>query len=79
MSPPGRPRIAVIVLWVVVVAALALVPTMARRDDIINFAFITLLFITLAHSWNILGGYAGQVNLGFQPQHAMAWRVDAWL
>jgi branched-chain amino acid transport system permease protein len=45
-------------------AALALVPALARRDDVVNFFFIALLSITLAESWNILGGYAGQVNLG---------------
>jgi branched-chain amino acid transport system permease protein len=46
------------------VAALALVPTLVRREDVINFVFVVLLSITLAQSWNILGGYAGQVNLG---------------
>jgi hypothetical protein len=30
------------------------------RDDLVNFALhLTLLFIALAQSWNILGGYAG--------------------
>jgi branched-chain amino acid transport system permease protein len=50
--------------WLAVVAALALVPAVARRDDLVNFFFVVLLSITLAQSWNILGGYAGQVNLG---------------
>jgi branched-chain amino acid transport system permease protein len=34
------------------------------RDDLLNFAFLVLLAITLAQSWNIIAGYAGQVNLG---------------
>ena len=34
------------------------------RDDVLNFVFLVLLSITLAQSWNIIAGYAGQVNLG---------------
>jgi branched-chain amino acid transport system permease protein len=45
-------------------ALLALVPLVLRRDDILNFLVLTLLTITLAQSWNIVGGYGGQVNLG---------------
>src|SRR5207249_5097898 len=45
-------------------AALATVPLVVRRDDVLNFLFLILLAITLAESWNIVAGYAGQVNLG---------------
>lgn len=45
-------------------AALALLPLATRRDDVLNFVFLILLSITLAESWNIVAGYAGQVNLG---------------
>jgi branched-chain amino acid transport system permease protein len=45
-------------------AALALLPLVVRRDDVLNFVFLILLSITLAESWNIAAGYAGQVNLG---------------
>lgn len=45
-------------------AALALLPLAVRRDDVLNFVFLILLSITLAESWNIVAGYAGQVNLG---------------
>ena len=43
---------------------LALVPLAGPRDDVLNFVFLVLLSITLAQSWNIVAGYAGQVNLG---------------
>ena len=46
------------------VAVLAAVPLVVRRDDVLNFLVVTLLTITLAESWNIVAGYAGQVNLG---------------
>ncbi|PYM43651.1 MAG: hypothetical protein DME12_03035 [Candidatus Rokuibacteriota bacterium] len=45
-------------------AALATVPLVVRRDDVLNFLFLVLLSVTLAESWNIVAGYAGQVNLG---------------
>jgi branched-chain amino acid transport system permease protein len=54
--------------WLVIgpaaVALLAAVPLVVRRDDVLNFLFLVLLSITLAQSWNIIAGYAGQVNLG---------------
>jgi branched-chain amino acid transport system permease protein len=45
-------------------AALAFLPLAVRRDDVLNFVFLILLSITLAQSWNVVAGYAGQVNLG---------------
>jgi branched-chain amino acid transport system permease protein len=45
-------------------AVLGLVPLVSRRDDVLNFLFLVLLAVALAESWNIMGGYAGQVNLG---------------
>ncbi|HYY06363.1 MAG TPA: hypothetical protein VE997_07280, partial [Candidatus Limnocylindria bacterium] len=52
-------------------AALAAVPLVVRRDDVLNFLFLVLLSVTLAESWNIVAGYAGQVNLG----HAAFYRA----
>ena len=58
------PRLGTGAAALAVLGALALVPTLARRDDVVNFGFVVLLSIALAQSWNIIGGYAGQVNLG---------------
>ena len=49
---------------IAVVSLLANVPFVVHRDDVLNFLVLTLLTIALAQSWNIVGGYAGQVNLG---------------
>src|SRR5262245_21077233 len=49
---------------IAVVAALATVPLVVRRQDFLNFLFLVLLSIALAQSWNVIAGYAGQVNLG---------------
>jgi branched-chain amino acid transport system permease protein len=45
-------------------AALAFLPSLVARDDVLNFVFLILLAITLAQSWNVIAGFAGQVNLG---------------
>ena len=45
-------------------AALAPLPLLVPRDDVLNFVLLVLLSITMAQSWNIIAGYAGQVNLG---------------
>jgi branched-chain amino acid transport system permease protein len=43
---------------------LAAVPLVVTRGDVINLLFLVFLYVTLSQSWNILGGFAGQVNLG---------------
>ena len=48
----------------VVVAALAIVPTLTNSNVLLNF-LITALLLTLAgQGWNILGGYGGQYSFG---------------
>jgi branched-chain amino acid transport system permease protein len=43
----------------------ALPPLVGReRDDLLNLLTLVFVFVTLAQSWNILGGFAGQINLG---------------
>ena len=39
-------------------------PQVTKRQDIVNLLFLTFLYITLGQSWNILAGFAGQINLG---------------
>jgi branched-chain amino acid transport system permease protein len=53
-----------IVFVVLVIAILALLPVVIKKDNIINLGVYVLLFVSLASSWNILGGYTGQTNLG---------------
>ena len=45
-------------------ATLALLPLVAPREDVLNLGVLFLLAVTLAQSWNVIGGLAGQVNLG---------------
>jgi branched-chain amino acid transport system permease protein len=57
-------RIIFIGFLVILLAVLLLVPTVIKKDNIINMLILVLLYMTLASSWNILGGYTGQTNLG---------------
>jgi len=53
-----------IVLAVLTVVVLACLPLVVKRDSVINLLILVLLYVVLASSWNIIGGYAGQSNLG---------------
>jgi branched-chain amino acid transport system permease protein len=48
----------------IALALLTALPIVVPRDSVLNFVFLILLSITLAQSWNVVAGYAGQVNLG---------------
>jgi branched-chain amino acid transport system permease protein len=47
-----------------VFAALALSPLVLRPVYLQNMLVLTLLFAAVSQSWNILGGYCGQISLG---------------
>lgn len=59
----GRRPAGVLLGVSLLVVAIAL-PWLTRRTDLLNLLFLVYLYVTLAQSWNILGGFAGQVNLG---------------
>lgn len=48
----------------IVVLFLVLIPFMTQRTDLITWFTYTLLYISLSQSWNLIGGYTGQQNLG---------------
>lgn len=53
-----------ITLIVLVITIFGLLPLFITKDSTINLAILVLLYMTIASSWNILGGYTGQTNLG---------------
>ncbi|MGH2669780.1 MAG: branched-chain amino acid ABC transporter permease, partial [bacterium] len=59
-------------LVLAVAAVLALLPV-AANESVLNWAVLVLLYGALAQSWNLLGGFGGQVNLG----HAAFFGVGA--
>ena len=60
----NKKRIAFIAILCAIMITLALLPLVIKKDNIINLFVLILLYTTLASSWNILGGYTGQTNLG---------------
>ncbi len=58
----SRKRVVLIALLIVI---LALFPVVVTKENIVNLAVLVLLYVCLSSSWNILGGYTGQTNLGF--------------
>ncbi|HTD48625.1 MAG TPA: branched-chain amino acid ABC transporter permease, partial [bacterium] len=51
-------------VFVSAIALLSLLPVVSANQAILNWAFLVLLYAALAQSWNLLGGFGGQVNLG---------------
>ncbi len=47
-----------------VAAGLAMLPVLAGSRPVVEWSFLVLLYAALAQSWNLLGGFGGQVNLG---------------
>jgi len=49
---------------VLLIIILAYLPMVIEKDSTINLFILIFLYIALASSWNILGGYTGQTSLG---------------
>lgn len=49
---------------VLLAVGFAALPVFTARNDLLNLGVQIFLAILLAQSWNLLGGYAGQINLG---------------
>jgi len=53
-----------IIAIALLIVILTCIPLVIEKVSIINLIILTFLYITLASSWNILGGYTGQTSLG---------------
>ena len=53
-----------IISIILIVVILACLPLVVEKDSTINLLVLILLYVILASSWNILGGYTGQTSLG---------------
>lgn len=49
---------------ILLAAGFAAFPLVTGRDDLLNLGIQIFLAVALAQSWNLLGGYAGQITLG---------------
>ncbi|HEY0328564.1 MAG TPA: branched-chain amino acid ABC transporter permease [Rhodopseudomonas sp.] len=55
-------------------AVAALVPLLVKDVYVQNIMILTLMYAALSQSWNILGGYCGQISLG----HALYFGLGAY-
>jgi branched-chain amino acid transport system permease protein len=67
-----RRRDLIIALALAVIAAL--VPLYVKDVTVQNIMVLTLMYAALSQSWNILGGYCGQISLG----HALYFGLGAY-
>jgi branched-chain amino acid transport system permease protein len=49
---------------ILIIIILACLPLVIEKESIITLLILILLYVILATSWNILGGYTGQISLG---------------
>jgi branched-chain amino acid transport system permease protein len=67
-------RIGELVVFALVAAALATLPAVVNDVYLQNVLILTLMYAALSQSWNILGGYCGQISLG----HALYFGLGAY-
>ena len=51
-------------IFILFIAVLAAVPLVIKSDYIVNLSVMLFIYIIAAESWNLLGGYTGQISLG---------------
>jgi branched-chain amino acid transport system permease protein len=57
-------RFFALALIIITLIGLIGLPLVIKNDSTINLVILVLLYIITSSSWNILGGYTGQTNLG---------------
>jgi branched-chain amino acid transport system permease protein len=70
----ARRRRSELLTLAVVAAAVAALPLFVRDVYVQNVMVLTLMYAGLSQSWNILGGYCGQISLG----HAVYFGIGAY-
>src|SRR5437867_8069592 len=59
-----RARMKLFLGGILLAVGFAALPLFTQRNDFLNLGVQIFLAVVLAQSWNLLGGYAGQINLG---------------
>lgn len=64
-----------LIIAIAVMAAIIPLPLLVRDVYLQNIMVLTLLYCGLSQSWNLLGGYCGQISLG----HALYFGLGAYI
>ncbi|MBW2031608.1 MAG: branched-chain amino acid ABC transporter permease [Deltaproteobacteria bacterium] len=51
-------------IWLLVIAVVAFFPLLVKYEYITSLLITLFIYISIAESWNLLGGYTGQISLG---------------
>jgi branched-chain amino acid transport system permease protein len=73
-SSVARRRRGELIVFAMVAAAFAMLPGFIKDVYFQNVLILTLMYVALSQSWNILGGYCGQISLG----HALYFGLGAY-
>jgi branched-chain amino acid transport system permease protein len=57
-------KVITIAALALLIIALVLLPVVVKKDSLVNLMILIMLYVSLASSWNILGGFTGQTSLG---------------
>ncbi len=68
-----------IILFVALFVCLAIVPLLTKREYILSLIILVCLYTILSHSWNLLGGFTGQISLGHSTFFGMGALVFRYL
>lgn len=52
------------ILWLFIIAVVGLFPLFIEYEYVVSLLITLFIYITIAESWNLLGGYTGQISLG---------------
>jgi len=74
VAPTALHRRHQLMVAVLVAALAAMLPLLIKDVYLQNILVLTLMYAALSQSWNILGGYCGQISLG----HALYFGVGAY-
>ena len=61
-------------LWALPAAVILLIPLVTRNPYLLHMLILVLMWVVLGQSWNLLGGYTGQVSFG----HAAFFGIGAY-
>lgn len=68
----------ILILFVIVII-LAFIPLFFKKGYILNLIILTCLYTVLSQSWNILGGFTGQISLGHSTFFGIAALIFRYL
>lgn len=68
-----------VLLIISLIVFLVFLPVMVKSEYLINCLLMFFLYVTIAQSWNLLGGFTGQISLGHSAFFGMGALITRFL